>query len=594
MLSVRRTLSVCTVLTLSAFAILPMTGISMVDASHSQCSDSIDNDGDGRVDYPSDIQCANSDDNDESTGTPDITLSVTDGRTVAYPGDSVTYNVTVRNNSAARTLDVRLSLPAEANLINPGQGGQVDGKTVVWRAVYMDTGTTRFSVDVQLSPNVKGGVQLSATADVGGTRASDLTQLIDKVITLSTIKMTLTDGKENVRAGDDITYTATVTNVGDGPRTFDLRMNVPSQTVLVSTDGSPIVRDENVIWTNQYLDRGETKRYKMTLHVSEDRLPPFARLYVRASTNFETVTDVNLVQSTLQHFAQISVSVDDGLQSAAPGDLVTYTIHLNNRHGSLEHSLDVANAIPLFSEFVSATEGGRWNGENVRWENVTVSPNSTRSLQLTVRVRSDATIGQQLRDSVYVNGYSASDTTMVAGTARKGSNGNTSGGTRSTTRSERSDAALQIFADRSEVVPGDTITYTIVVRNTKSQTVQSVRVESVLPTDVRVTDTGGSTVKGNTLHWTIGSLGAGDIWRAQYSVRVDRSAKHGRMLATRVSIEGSDVSSLSLGQRTQRIDVGVVGSMPRTGAALDAIFASITGALATVPTVLQRRRMRMI
>ncbi len=88
----------------------------IVDSSHAeaqivcrQCSDGIDNDGDGGIDL-SDPQCSSRDDDDEGGGE---FVFQKQGPAVVRPGDLVTYSLTFRNNKS-RVID-SISLSDDSN-----------------------------------------------------------------------------------------------------------------------------------------------------------------------------------------------------------------------------------------------------------------------------------------------------------------------------------------------------------------------------------------------------------------------------------------------------------------------------------------------
>ncbi len=72
-----------------------------------QCRDGIDNDYDGKIDYPNDPGCSNGDDNDETNVPPTADLSITKyGPSSVMCGNTISYTVTVSNAGPAPATNV--------------------------------------------------------------------------------------------------------------------------------------------------------------------------------------------------------------------------------------------------------------------------------------------------------------------------------------------------------------------------------------------------------------------------------------------------------------------------------------------------------
>src|SRR5688572_28191627 len=84
-----------------SLSIAPLSMLSpTVSANHVQCSDGIDNDNDGKTDFPQDPQCADNEDNsegDQAAGS--MVLTVTDNKTTIKAGDTMIYLITLKNTS---------------------------------------------------------------------------------------------------------------------------------------------------------------------------------------------------------------------------------------------------------------------------------------------------------------------------------------------------------------------------------------------------------------------------------------------------------------------------------------------------------------
>ena len=108
-------------------------------ATHTECSDGIDNDGDEKFDYPEDPDCRSLNWDQEGPETSALFLSITDGKETVNRNDTLIYVIRLRSQrEEARTVDVDLHLPAPANLVSADQGGRVIDGRVHWDNVYVE------------------------------------------------------------------------------------------------------------------------------------------------------------------------------------------------------------------------------------------------------------------------------------------------------------------------------------------------------------------------------------------------------------------------------------------------------------------------
>ncbi|WP_148261209.1 DUF11 domain-containing protein [Conexibacter woesei] len=105
-------------------------------------------------------------------------------------------------------------------------------------------------------------------------------------------------------------------------------------------------------------------------------------------------------------------------------------------------------------------------------------------------------------------------------------------------RQGRPRLGIEKRASRRSVVAGETVRFTIVVRNTGNAVARGLRVCDRLPRDVTVVDSnGGRMVAGGRVCWRIRRLGAGASTRRVLVVRVDRDASPGTIV-NRATVRG--------------------------------------------------------
>ena len=218
----------------------------------------------------------------------------------------------------------------------------------------------------------------------------------------------------------------------------------------------------------------------------------------------------------------------------------------------------------------------------MRWDDITVSPNDKRVLMVTTRVRRDAPGGFQLVNSAFVKDHRAFASVEVGSRslAKRRETGN-------------QEVLLRKTADRAEVQPGDTVSYTVYIRNTTERVLHNLEVKDRFD-DRYLSLAGGAEDafwNGSEMQWVIPELQPGDVWQRNYSLLVGNDVPQGISLQNVISVGGADIAFLSLSERVQTTDVAVFKKLPPTGAGMDGIFVALSGLLGMGQLFLQRRKM---
>ncbi|MDD5103409.1 MAG: hypothetical protein PHX93_03335 [Candidatus Peribacteraceae bacterium] len=515
-----------------------------------------------------------------STDERNIFLTLTDGVDSVQPGGSLTYVVTVRSDSQNVTLtDVTLTLPAYANLVEASDAGRREGNTIVWNNVAVNPVVgRRLVVGVSVDPYAEIGGAMTAEATCEGERIADRTVIAgSRVVPLPPeIRLRISDGKDYAGPDEELRYVLTVENLSDFDRTFDLRGELPSSVSFLAATGQYQEQNGSISWTDQLIRAGDMRTFEIMVAVEHD-VVDFATIVFKASVDGFPASDTTVVQRqpVVEGF---NITVSDGLTSVTPASSVSYQIHLRNDGDILATGLSLSAALPVYAEFMEASNGGVWTGNNVRWENLTVSPHGERVLTVDAHVRTDAPLGATLRMTAETQGLVAVDLTTVASGAPS--------------RSERPVALLSKTADRSEVKPGDTVTYTITLRNTTDHPFRTVRVEDRL--DARFMTVVGAErgqMQNGLLVWGIPELNPGQVWTVRYSVEISARAPHGFEIDNVVLASGEGLETVSLTEKVYTSRLGVVRGLPPTGAAFDAIFLALTGLAGVGQAFLFKRRL---
>jgi hypothetical protein len=380
-----------------------------------QCSDGIDNDGDSFIDYPEDQNCTTINDISES---PDegVFVTLTDGHDRVSPGEALTYVITLKQQrDPVKLVDVSFHVPAQNAISSTSDGGAIQNGTIFWNkvAVFKDSIRT-LTVHVAVSPTVTPGQLLVSQVRVADRTATDTTMVNNLPIPYpqNQLVVAVSDHRDNALPGDMLDYIVSVRNPEKNAATVHVRVKIPAALHVVDSQGATFVNDE-IVWMNVTINPGQERVMSFRAQV-DSRLPNRYPIQVVARAGNVVGYDRTISGSAGGAY-NLFASITDNQVRASRGDLLTYWIHVDNTSGRLDTDANITASLPQYAEFVSANEGGNWDGKNVRWMHMQVAPGSSRDLSYTIRVRGDAPDGTSLRATATVQGATVSDTTQVGG-----------------------------------------------------------------------------------------------------------------------------------------------------------------------------------
>lgn len=590
-----------------------LVGPSEGVAKHSHCSDGKDNDNDGRLDYPEDDDCEDLDDDYEGVSTSGLFVTLTDGRETVRSGDAVIYVITLRQErEATRLVDLDLHLPFQANGVNASEGGSyVGGDRIHWDNIGVQKGVSKkLTVSMNITGGAPAGKLLIARVLAEGAEATDTTMVDNPTIPYEKpLRLSVTDGKEFVRPGEETTYTITLKNISTRELTDELRFSLPKASSFVkATQGYQQITDK-VQWFDVRLSPNETKTFTVTVR-TDNRVTDNLSIRGRATYGSYSETDDTVITRGVEP-GSIKVSINDNRDQARIGDLITYNVSVHNTSSVLAPAVNIDSSFPVWNEFVSATEGGYWDGKNVRWLNIPVAANGVRNLQYVIRVRSDAPMGSDLLATVRgdgQNGKSSDDdyTTVVKRITSDPYVAVQTATTDSTTTTsvtpadvvytpgengvKRANVLFNKYADRSEATAGGTVRYTIVVRNTLDHVIDDAVITDKFKTE-HFTHVDGKPLTSGSLQWNVPALRPGATWKMSYTLTVSPDMLHGWVVSNIATIEGADLADVPLSERIRVVQTGIVSSLPQTGAPMDALFLLVTSGLSFGMAAAGRRKL---
>lgn len=252
-----------------------------------QCQDGTDNDGDGLVDYPNDPGCTSRNDNDESDSSSvtckngDLDIQIDPRENNVHPNDDLDYDITVTNSgNTACTVDLTARLDNDTNFRFASSGGDEDGsETVRWNDLVINRDDQRsVKLTVRVNNNVQPGQVLTLKASVPG--ASDTANVyvgngsvipVGPVVPVTgqgQVKISKYADRSTAQAGDTVNYMLTVQNLGSGPAT-NVVINdtyTSGQLAILDAAGGQ-VNGAQIQWNLGTLDANVTRTIRYTARI---------------------------------------------------------------------------------------------------------------------------------------------------------------------------------------------------------------------------------------------------------------------------------------------------------------------------------------
>lgn len=223
------------------------------------------------------------------------------------------------------------------------------------------------------------------------------------------------------------------------------------------------------------------------------------------------------------------ITLTDDRDKVGPGGALVYVITLKQqRQDARVVTIDLH--LPHQSNIVSASDGGSVSQDHIRWTNVSVYRNVTRTLQVHANVNPNAEQGQYLVARAITEGAEATDTTLVE-----------------TYVPQPTDVYTVSLSDgREYVTPGEKLTYTARVRNASAQaTVNDVRLS--LPYETYfVSNSDGGRRDSYSVIWRNVAFNAGETKAFTATVQVDPQAHDRGAIRARASIGSASASDQTI------------------------------------------------
>lgn len=467
------------------------------------------------------------------------------------PGNNITYTQTVTDNGPFAAVNATMTEVIPMNttfqsiaITGTGAAGwscamPAVGGTGVITCTNADvpsgaSGAATFTVAVQVNAGTATGTQITDTISAtSGTNDPNLANNSATVLTIvgaaTTANLAITNaGTPNpVLAGNNITYTVTVTNNGPGTSsTVAFTEAVPTNTTFVSVTASSgtggwTCSGASISCTIPTFASGASTTFTVVVTVgagtasgtviTDTANVSAATTDPNPSNNVATVTTV--VATAGQ--ADLGVTKTGTPNPVLAGNNITYTITVTNNGPATSSNVTLTDTLPANTTVVSISAPAGWtcpaaSGGTQTCTNASVAANTTATFTLILKVMAGTAPGTGITNSASI----ASSTTTDPNSAN-----NTASSTSTVASPSQADVAILKTASPEPVDQGTNLTYTLQVTNNGPAVAQGVTVTDVLPAQVTYTSVSVPASQGSctytaattTVNCTLGSVSVGGL-----------------------------------------------------------------------------------
>ena len=463
----------------------------------------------------------------------DLSISKADDIDPIVAGNTLTYTLTVNNAGpqTAANVVVTETLPAGVSFVSTNgcvedaSGGGVPECSL---GTIAAEDSASYTITVLVDEDTQGTITNTATVtsdtedpDPSNNAVSEETLVIQADVTIEkSADPTLTV------AGDEVTYTVTVTN--NGPADAEnvvVDDSLPDGVTFVSTDGC--IEDDTVGGVPECslgtLAADASVSYTITVTVDAESGTIMNTVTVSTDTP-ESNPDNNEASAEIlvaaEDEADLSISKADDIDPIVAGNTLTYTLTVNNAGPQTAANVVVTETLPAGVSFVS-TNGcveDASGGGVPECSLGTIAAEDSASYTITVLVDEDtqgtitntATVTSDTEDPDLSNNAVSEETLVI-----------------------QADVTIEKSADPTLTVAGDEVTYTVTVTNNGPADAENVVVDDSLPDGVTFVSTDGcieDDTVGGVPECSLGTLAADAS--VSYTITVTVDAESGTIMNT--------------------------------------------------------------
>jgi len=482
-----------------------------------------------------------------TTGTPLSATSNQTNLTVARPvlvlsksaspnpvqaGSDLVYRLSYRNDGTAPAVNAQIvdTLPGGTTHVSNSLGAVPAGQVLTLPLGNVPPGASgAINVVVRVDSSVANAAVLTnrATLSANGETPVTVTQSTT-AISEPYLTLVKTASLGVVGAGRKIIYTLDFTNAGtDVARNVMLQDAVPANTQFVSASSGGALAGSTVSWSLGDIPAGGSGSVSMIVQVNNgaavDTIITNSAGIAGDNTNTANASATTRVVAE----AVLDLVKTPAMARVPAGSLLTYTLNFSNIGTDIAQNVVLYDQLQPYQRFVSSSGGGQYDTttNTVTWVIGGLAAQQSGGVTLTLFVQDGLEDGTFIRNKATLTSSSVasveSDTQVVVYTQPQ--------------------LVLQKAASADIVAPGDTLVFTLSYANTGSGNAAGAFIVDTLPAFVQFSSaSGGATVTGNEVRWSLGNLPAGASGSVTLTVVVDSPLPNGTQIVNTATINTPD------------------------------------------------------
>ena len=225
----------------------------------------------------------------------------------------------------------------------------------------------------------------------------------------------------------------------------------------------------------------------------------------------------------------ITIDLRDSRDPVEKGDNYDYIITVSNLNNIALNNVSVDQSLDSDTDFISADRSGTESNRVVRWRNLSIPANGSITLRATVRVRNSADDGEILNSTAFSANKSDTETTRVEDDDDDDDD-------------DDEDITLTITDRPDPVYPGETLEYNIRICNEENSGSRSIDVTAFLDPDTEFLDASdnGDEEGNDRVEWNNVLIGSDDCEELELEVGVEPFLRDGDRIRLRVRAEDEE------------------------------------------------------
>ncbi|MDY6986723.1 MAG: DUF11 domain-containing protein, partial [Thermodesulfobacteriota bacterium] len=318
---------------------------------------------------------------------PALTIEKTDDPDPVIAGNELTYPISVSNTGGSTVHNVILTdvYPPETTYVSGGDSHNASTRTVTWNAFDLAAGASMdFELTVEVIPTT-ADTTITNTATVDSDETGPVSDDEDtEVNSRPSLTIEKTDDPDPVIAGNELTYTMSVSNVGGSTaHSVILTDTYPPETTYVSGGDSHNAGTRTVTWNAFDLAGGASTDFTLTVEV----IPTTADTTITntATVDSDETGPVSDDEDTeVNSRPSLAIEKTDDPDPVIAGNELTYPISVSNTGGSTVHNVILTDVYPVETTYVSGGDSHNASTRTVTWNAFDLAAGASMDFELTV------------------------------------------------------------------------------------------------------------------------------------------------------------------------------------------------------------------